>query len=112
MYLIPLVFSALLLLAFPICQAAPAKHMSSSFFQTPVERSFKAGGIVPAVIPKAPKELVEVNYNGTQAMLGNQINQTVVGSPPSEVEWNVKKCGGQNAQYTLAMIDPDSGNET
>lgn len=74
----------------------------------------EADNIVPGIIPNLPTEILKVTYNNDiKVELGNEIRAKLTKDRP-EVWWQIDKddhnddSGGDDAYYTLAMIDPDA----
>ncbi|XP_066902339.1 protein D2 [Halyomorpha halys] len=72
-----------------------------------VKEAMEKNQVVPDVLPKAPENLLEVQYGSAKVKLGNVLSPASVASPP-KVFWN----GDDNSFYTVCMIDPDAPSRT
>jgi len=69
-----------------------------------VEGKFRAAEIVPNIIPNAPKNRLELNYEGTQVDLGTRFKPREVRFAP-RVQYTAADPEGT---YSMIMIDPDN----
>ncbi|ERL88969.1 protein D2 [Dendroctonus ponderosae] len=81
----------------------PKPALISRVFST-VSRIMEKHGVVPDVIPVAPKEVAEVSYiSGVKADQGNELTPTQVKDQP-KLKWSADP----SAFYTVCMTDPDA----
>ncbi|XP_037958185.1 protein D3 [Teleopsis dalmanni] len=81
----------------------PVTKISSRYSST-ISASMEKNGVVPDVIPCAPKEIAKICYaSGATVCEGNVLTPTQVKDQPT-VTWNADP----NALYTLCMTDPDA----
>lgn len=90
------------LLTLPIYFQNLIKPIGNRFYA--IKLTMDKYGIVPDIIPVAPKEVAKVNYNsGVSCQEGNELTPTQVKDIP-KVDWNADS----STLYTLCMTDPDA----
>ncbi|XP_055917010.1 protein D3-like [Eupeodes corollae] len=80
------------------------RNKGISWYSSKVTESFSKHGVVPEIIPTAPKELLKVTFSsGASADGGNELTPTQVKDPP-KINF---QCDA-NQFHALCLTDPDS----